>query len=92
MQPTVEINMAQNGRFTCAVGIGNGMHCYIRDGLGSIAACVKDAASALGHEFKFATIAYNRTPVGSFSVATMAHRSVLVADELAVKASQATDA
>ena len=62
MQPTIEIVRTEHGRFSCAVDIGGEDYCYVRDGLSSIAACVKNAAAALGDQFKFATIAYNRMP------------------------------
>lgn len=80
MQPTIEIIRTQNGRFSFAVEIGDGGEWYVRDGLVSIAACVKNAAAALGREFKFATIAYNRMPVASEPMARVLPRSLLAAD------------
>ena len=85
MQPTIEIIRTQNGRFSFAVELGDGGDWYVRDGLLSIASCVKNAAAALGREFKFATIAYNRMPVENEPLARVAHRSLLAAQqELAV--------
>ncbi len=83
MQPTIEIIRTQNGRFSFAVEIGEGGDWYVRDGLVSIAACVKNAAAALGREFKFATIAYNRMPVESEPVVKVPPRALLMADGLA---------
>lgn len=58
MQPSIEIVRTQNGKFSFAVELGDGGEWYVRDGLVSIAACVKKASAALGSEFKFAHIAY----------------------------------
>jgi hypothetical protein len=58
MQPSIEIVRTQNGKFSFAVELGDGGEWYVRDGLVSIAACVKKASAALGREFKFASINY----------------------------------
>ena len=81
MQPTIEIVKTQNGRFSFAVALSEGGDWYIRDGLISIAACVKNAAATLGREFKFATIAYNRMPVEKDPVVSMPPRFLLMADD-----------
>lgn len=88
MQPTIEIIRTQNGRFSFAVELGEGGDWYIRDGLVSIAACVKNAAAALGREFKFATIAYNRMPVEKDPVVSVPPRFLLAADQQAAPGSR----
>lgn len=88
MQPTIEIIRTQNGRFSFAVELGEGGDWYIRDGLVSIAACVKNAAAALGREFKFATIAYNRMPVEKDPVVSVPPRFLLAADQQAATGSR----
>jgi hypothetical protein len=85
MQPTIEIVRTQNGRFSFAVEVGDGGDWYIRDGLISIAACVKNAAATLGREFKFANIAYNRMPVENDRVVAPPPRALLMADTLFAK-------
>ncbi len=85
MQPTIEIVRTQNGRFSFAVEMGDGGDWYVRDGLVSIAACVKNAAAALGREFKFATIAYNHMPVEREPEVMAPPRTLLTVNDLAVQ-------
>lgn len=85
MQPTIEIVRTQNGRFSFAVEIGDGGDWYIRDGMVSIAACVKKASAALGREFKFANIAYGVMPAENKKVVSAPPRALLMASDLATK-------
>ncbi len=85
MQPEVEITKCGEKNFTAHVGIGDGTQRYARDGLQSIAHCLRDVAAALGSEFRFATVSYERTRLGSYPVAVMAHRAHDVAEELLLK-------
>jgi hypothetical protein len=87
MQPAVEITKHGERNFNSYVGIGDGTRRYESEGLPSVADCLQDAAAALGAEFSFATIIYDRVVIGSYPVAVMAHRAVEVADELMVKRS-----
>jgi hypothetical protein len=87
MQPAVEITKHGERYFNSYVGIGDGTRRYEIEGLPSVADCLQDAAAALGAEFSFATIIYDRVVIGSYPVAVMAHRAVEVADELMVKRS-----
>ncbi|MBO9514145.1 MAG: hypothetical protein J7549_08515 [Variovorax sp.] len=87
MQPEVEITKHGEKNFIAYVGIGDGTRRYAREGLQSIAHCLHDAAAALGNEFRFATITYERTRLGSYPVAVMAHRAHEVAEELLLKLS-----
>ncbi|MBO9648457.1 MAG: hypothetical protein J7605_08095 [Variovorax sp.] len=85
MQPEVEISKRGEKNFIAYVGIGDGTQRYAREGLQSIAHCLSDAAAALGSEFRFATVSYERTRLGSYPVAVMAHRAHDVAEELLLK-------
>ncbi|MBB3180289.1 hypothetical protein [Variovorax sp. Sphag1AA] len=85
MQPEVEISKRGEKNFIAYVGIGDGTQRYVREGLQSIAHCLSDAAAALGTEFRFATVSYERTRLGSYPVAVMAHRAHDVAEELLLK-------
>ena len=87
MQPAVEITKHGERNFNSYVGIGDGSWRYAREGLGSVAQCLQDAAAALGREFSYATISIDRIVIGSYPVAVMEHRAVEVADELLVKLS-----
>jgi hypothetical protein len=79
MQPSIEIVRTQNGRFSFAVELGEGGEWYVRDGLVSIAACVKKASAALGREFKFAQIAYGVLEVEDDRVVPPPPRALLLA-------------
>lgn len=85
MQPELEISKRGEKNFIAYVGIGDGTQHYAREGLQSIAHCLSDAAAALGTEFRFATVSYERTRLGSYPVAVMAHRAHDVAEELLLK-------
>jgi hypothetical protein len=85
MQPEVEISKRGEKNFVAYVGIGDGTQRYAREGLQSIAHCLRDAAAALGTEFRFATVSYERTRLGSYPVAVMAHRAHDVEEELVLK-------
>ena len=87
MQPEVEITKREDGNFNAYVGIGDGTRRYAREGLPSVAECLQDAAAALGREFRFATVIYDRLRLGSYPVAVMEHRAFEVADELLTKLS-----
>jgi len=85
MQPAIEITQRGENHFISCVGVGDGSRCYESEGLGSIAECLQDAAAALGSEFRFATLIFDRMTVGSYPVATIEHRAIEVADELLTK-------
>jgi hypothetical protein len=87
MQPAVEITRRGDRHFNSYVGIGDGTRRYAREGLPSVAECLKDAAAALGREFSYATVSFDNVLIGSYPVAVMAHRAIEVADELVVKLS-----
>lgn len=87
MQPEVEITTRKDGNFNAYVGIGDGTRRYTREGLPSVAECLQDAAAALGAEFSYATVIYDRLRLGSYPVAVMEHRAFEVADELLTKLS-----
>ena len=87
MQPEVEITKRGDGNFNAYVGIGDGTRRYAREGLPSVAECLQDAAAALGSEFSYATVIYDRLRLGSYPVAVMEHRAFEVADELLTKLS-----
>ena len=84
MEPAVEITKSGDGRFNSYVGFGDGTRRYAREGLHSVAECLQDVAAALGHEFRYATVIYDRMVIGSYPVAVMEHRAVEVADELLI--------
>lgn len=85
MQPAIEITQRGEHDFISCVGVGDGSRRYEREGLGSIAECLEDAAAVLGGEFSFATVIFERMTVGSYPVAAIGHRAVEVADELLTK-------
>jgi len=85
MQPEVEITRREDGNFNAYVGIGDGTRRYSREGLPTVADCLQDAAAALGTEFSFATVIYDRMRIGSYPVAVLEHRALELAEELLTK-------
>jgi hypothetical protein len=79
MQPSIEIVRTQDGKFSFAVELGEGGEWYVRDGLISIAACVKKASAALGRQFKFAHIAYGVQEPEEETVVQQPPRALLMA-------------
>ena len=86
MQPAVEITKRGERSFDAQVGIGRGAPHYEREGLPSLAECLRDAGAALGDEFPFVTLIYQRIQIGSFPVAAISHRACEVAEELLIRA------
>lgn len=93
MQPAVRITKQGERNFNACVGVGDGTWRYECEGMPSIADCLHDAAEALGSEFPYATVIYDRTTIGSYPIAVMGHRAIEVADELLMRHSnRRTDA
>ncbi|RZL86712.1 MAG: hypothetical protein EOP82_29100, partial [Variovorax sp.] len=60
MQPAVEIIRRGEKNFDSSVGIVDGTRHYAREGLPSVAECLQDAAAALGPEFPYALVIYDK--------------------------------
>jgi hypothetical protein len=85
MYPQVDIRKIREGYFNYGVSIGNAAECYAREGLRSVAECLHDAATALGLHFPIAALSYEARVLGCYYVADMEHKTVALADTLAVK-------
>ena len=71
MRPKVEIEKIRERYFNYSVSTESGSAIYACEGLYSIAECIHDAATALGHNFPITTLGYEGFVLGEFSVATM---------------------
>ncbi|WP_213959262.1 MULTISPECIES: hypothetical protein [unclassified Variovorax] len=78
MRPKVEIEKIRESYFNYSVSTEGGNAIYARDGLYSIAECIHDAATALGHNFPFTTLGYEGFVLGEFSVAMMEHSAKML--------------
>jgi len=88
MYPQVDIKKIAERYFNYGVSIGNARECYTRQGLRSIAECLHDAATALGHHFPIAAISYEGCALGCYPVASMEHKTVAVAEVVIAKLEQ----
>lgn len=79
MQPSIHIKKVKERYFDYSVSTPTGSSSYSREGLHSIAECLHDAASALGINFKRATVCYGGAPLGVWLVAAMEHDTLKVA-------------
>ena len=79
MQPSIHIRKVEERYFDYSVSTPAGASSYSREGLHSIAECLQDAASALGVNFKRASVFYGGAMLGSWLVATMEHETLAVA-------------
>ncbi|RZL89141.1 MAG: hypothetical protein EOP82_20815 [Variovorax sp.] len=75
MQPAVEIIRRGERNFDSSVGIVDGL---------------QDAAAALGPEYPYALVIYDKVAIGSYPVAALQHRAGELADELLTKRSFCT--
>lgn len=82
MQPKVEIRKIGERYFNYSVSFGDGAELYARQGLRSLAECLHDAATALGHSFLMTTLSYEGIALGEYSVPTMEHDTMLLANRL----------
>ncbi|VTU21948.1 MULTISPECIES: hypothetical protein [unclassified Variovorax] len=85
MHPQVDIKKVRERYFNYGVSIGNADERYAGQGLRSIAECLHDAATALGHHFKIAAISYEGRLLGHYHVASMEHRTLALAETLLAK-------
>lgn len=85
MHPQIDIQKVRDRYFNYGVSIGNAKACYSRHGLGSVAECLHDAATALGTDFPVAAIRYEGHALGRYPVADMEHRTLALADSLEAK-------
>ena len=79
MQPSIHIKKVKERYFDYSVSTPAGVSSYSREGLHSIAECLHDAASALGVNFKRASVVYGGAVLGSWLVASMEHETLSVA-------------
>ncbi len=79
MQPSIHIKKIKERYFDYSVSTPAGASSYTREGLHSIAECLHDAASALGVNFKRASVFYGGAMLGSWLVAAMEHETLAVA-------------
>jgi len=82
MQPKVEIRKIGERYFNYSVSFGDGAELYARQGLRSLAECLHDAATALGHNFPTTTLGYQGRVLGEFPVAMMEHCAVTLGQSL----------
>lgn len=82
MYPQVDIRKIRERYFNYGVSIGNGNECYVRRELRSVAECLHDAATALGHHFSIALISYEGLALGCYLVSSMEHQPVALAHTL----------
>ena len=82
MQPRVEIRKVGERYFNYSVSFGDGAELYARQGLRSLAECLHDAATALGHSFLMTTLSYEGVVLGEYSVPTMEHDTMLLTNRL----------
>jgi hypothetical protein len=85
MYPQVDIQKIRDRYFNYSVSIGKSDKRYARQGLRSIAECLHDAATALGHHFPIAALSYEGRALGCYHVANMEHKTVALADTLLAK-------
>jgi hypothetical protein len=85
MYPQVNIKKIRDRYFNYSVGIANAEGRYVGHGLRSIAECLHDAATALGHHFSVAAISYEGRALGCYHVANMEHKTVALAHTLLAK-------
>ena len=88
MYPQVDIQKIRDRYFNYSVSIGKSDKRYARQGLRSIAECLHDAATALGHHFPIAALSYEGRALGCYHVANMEHKTVALADTLLAKLAQ----
>lgn len=79
MQPSIHIKKVKERYFDYSVTGPAGACGYTREGLHSIAECLHDAATALGVNFKRASVFYGGVKLGSWLVAKMEHETLSVA-------------
>jgi len=79
MQPSIHIRQVKERYFDYSVSSVSGGYSYTREGLHSIAECLHDAATALGINFKRATVCYGGAALGSWLVSAMEHDTMSVA-------------
>jgi hypothetical protein len=79
MQPSIHIKKVKERYFDYSVTGPHGDSSYTREGLHSIAECLHDAATALGMNFKRASVFYGGVELGSWLVAKMEHETLAVA-------------
>jgi len=87
MHPQVDIRKIRDRYFNYSVSIGTADQRHLREGLRSIAECLHDAATALGHNFAVAALSYEGQPLGAYRVASMEHETLALADTLVAKLS-----
>lgn len=82
MKPNVDITKVEDRYFNYSVRFGAGQECYARQGLRSIAECLHDAATAVGQAFREVDVSYEGTDLGTYSVPTLEHDTLLLAEVL----------
>jgi hypothetical protein len=85
MRPKVEIEKIRERYFNYSVSTGSGKAIYARQGLYSIAECIHDAATALGHNFATTTIGYEGLELGEYSVPMMEHAANTVSRQVQLR-------
>lgn len=90
MIPQVDIKKVRDLYFNYSVSTGSADDRHARQGLLSIAECIHDAASALGHHFPMAAISYEGRALGCFRVAHMEHRTAALTEALLAKLAELT--
>lgn len=84
MQPSIHISKVREDYFDYSVSTPASASSYTREGLHSIAECLHDAASALGVNFKRASVVYGGAMLGSWLVAAMEYDTLAIATAVQV--------
>lgn len=82
MNPSVNITKLEERYFNYSVRFGDGEECYARQGLRSLAECLHDAATAFGQAFRDIDLSFEGVELGTYSVPTMEHDTLLLAEVL----------
>lgn len=82
MNPNVDITRVEDRYFNYSVRLGDGNVRYARQGLSSMAECLHDAATALGQAFRDVDLSYEGVALGTYSVPTLEHDTLLLTEVL----------
>ena len=82
MNPNVDIKQVADRYFNYSVSLGDGKLRYAQQGLRSMAECLHDAATAVGQAFRDVDLSYDGVALGTYSIPTLEHDTLLLAEVL----------
>lgn len=82
MKPHISIRKVCEHYYDYGVRLGHGEERYVGRGLCSLAECLHDAATALGSAFLWVDLSYGDVALGTYSVPTLEHDTVLLSRRL----------